>query len=79
MKATQLKNIIRESINKLIKEQSNSSITVSPGDIVAVAAVYPAGVVNSQDLPSPLNMTPNQNPYYFIGTPRIVTYSYTRI
>lgn len=69
MKATQLKNIIKESINQLIKEQSNSSITVSPGDIVAVAAVYPSGIVNSQDLPSPLNMTPNQNPYYFIGVP----------
>ena len=66
MKLSKLKNIIRESLNDLIVEQANnSSITVSPGDIVAVAAVYPLGVVNSQDLPSPLNMNPNQSPFSF--------------
>ena len=63
MKATQLKNIIKESINKLIKEQSNSSITVSPGDIVAVAAAYPI-ITNPQDLP--MNTTPGANPFMYI-------------
>ena len=63
MKATQLKNIIRESIKELITEQSNSNITVSPGDVVAVAAAYPI-ITNPQDLP--MNTTPNANPFTYI-------------
>ena len=50
MKLSKLKNIIRESLNDLIAEQANnSSITVSPGDVVAVAAAYPI-ITNPQDL-----------------------------
>ena len=53
MKKSQLRQIIRESINELMNEQSNSNVTVSVGDIVAVAAVSPNGLTNPQDLPSP--------------------------
>lgn len=62
MKATQLKNIIRESIKELMNEQANSSnITVSPGDVVAVAAAYPI-ILNPQDLTiGPYGM--NESPF----------------
>jgi hypothetical protein len=46
MKATQLKNIIRESIKELMNEN------VSPGQTVAVA-VATANISNPQDVPSP--------------------------
>ena len=49
--------------NELIKEQSNSSITVSPGDVVAVAAAYPI-ILNPQDLtigPYGMNESPFAN------------------
>ena len=62
MKKSQLKNIIRESIKELINEQANSSnITVSPGDVVAVAAAYPI-ITNPQDLTiGPYGM--NESPF----------------
>tara|TARA_R110002167_G_scaffold1604_1_gene7734 strand:- start:1598 stop:2380 length:783 start_codon:yes stop_codon:yes gene_type:complete len=59
MKKSQLRNIIRESIKELMNEQSNSNVTVSVGDIVAVAAAMGYGLTNPQDLPSPgINNTP---------------------
>ena len=64
MKLSKLKNIIRESLNDLIVEQANnSSITVSPGDVVAVAAAYPI-ILNPQDLtigPYGMNESPFAN------------------
>tara|TARA_R110001592_G_scaffold96875_1_gene277837 strand:- start:59 stop:1381 length:1323 start_codon:yes stop_codon:yes gene_type:complete len=67
MKKTELRNIIRESINELIQENSNSNVTVSVGDIVAVAAAAGYGLTNPQDLPSPgINNTPNANPFYYL-------------
>lgn len=69
MKLSKLKNIIRESLNDLIVEQANnSSITVSPGDVVAVAAAYPI-ILNPQDLS--MNTTQGANPFahVFYGQP----------
>ena len=65
MKLSKLKNIIRESLNDLIAEQSNSNITVSVGDSVAVAVAYP-GITNPQDLPSPMATGNNQIPYALV-------------